>query len=210
MGFGQLMAEHGADRSVDVGDLGGEAYRGSRVESLTTLHDQLLIEGLVQSVILTRTAVQVLVHECRVRLVQHRRQVQLVCLPVLGGLLGVQRPDLADHLVDRAESQLRHELSHLLRDEQHEVLDELRLAVEPLTQQGVLGGDADGAGVEVTHPHHDAARHHQRSSREAELLATQQGGDDDVTARLQLAVDLHYDAIAKSVEQQCLLRLGQA
>ncbi len=179
------------------------------VDRLAALHDQLLIERLVQTVVLTRTAVQVLVHERRLGLVQHRRQVQLVGLPVLGGLGGVQRADLSDHLVDGAEAQLRHEFPHFLGDEQEEVLDELGLAVEALTQQRVLGGHADGTGVEVTHPHHDAARDHQRRGREAELLGAEQRGDHDVATRLQLAVDLHDDPVAKSVEQQRLLRLGQ-
>ena len=45
---------------------------------------------------------------------------------------------------------------------------------------------------------------------EAELLGTEQGGDDDVAAGLQLAVGLHDDAVAQAVEQQRLLGLGEA
>lgn len=45
---------------------------------------------------------------------------------------------------------------------------------------------------------------------ETELLATQQGGDHDVATGLELAVDLHDDPVAESVEQQGLLGLGQA
>jgi len=70
-----------------------------------------------------------------------------------------------------------------------EVLDELRLAVELLPQHRVLGGHTDRARVEVTHPHHDAARHHQRRGRETELLGAEQRGDYHVTARLELTVD---------------------
>ena len=81
---------------------------------------------------------------------------------------------------------------------------------EPLAQLGVLGGDADRAGVEVADPHHDAAAHHQRGGGEAELLGAEQGGDDHVAAGLQLAVDLHDDAVAQAVEHQRLLGLGQA
>ena len=115
---------------------------------------------------------------------------------MLGGLGGVQRADLADHLVDGAEAQLRHHLADLFGDEQEEVLDELRLAGEPLAQHRVLRGHTDRAGVEVTHPHHDAARHHQRRGGEAELLGAEQRGDHDVAAGLELAVDLHDDAVA--------------
>ena len=46
--------------------------------------------------------------------------------------------------------------------------------------------------------------------REAELLGAEQRRDDDVAAGLELAVDLHDDAVAQPVEQQRLLGLGQA
>ncbi len=72
IGFGDLVAEHGADRPVDVRDRGREADRRPRVQGLAALGDQLLVQRLVQPVVLTRTAVQVLVHEGRLRLVQHR------------------------------------------------------------------------------------------------------------------------------------------
>ena len=45
-----------------------------------------------------------------------------------------------------------------------------RLSGEPGPQVGLLGGDAHGAGVEVTLAHHDAAHRHERRCGEAELL----------------------------------------
>ncbi len=45
---------------------------------------------------------------------------------------------------------------------------------------------------------------------EAKFLGAQQGGDDDVAAGLQLAVGLDGDAAAQVVQQQGLVRLGQA
>ena len=127
---------------------------------------------------------------------QHGRQVQLVGLPVLGGLRGIQRSDLADHLVDGAEAQPGHHFPHLFGDEHEEVFDEFGLAVEPLAQHRVLSRHADGAGVEVADAHHDAARHHQRCGGEAELLGAEQRGDHHVAARLELAVDLYDDPVA--------------
>ena len=53
-------------------------------------------------------------------------------------------------------------------------------------------------------------RHDQRRGGEAELLGAEQRGDDHVAAGLHLAVGLHDDAVAQPVEQQRLLRLGQA
>ena len=74
----------------------------------------------------------------------------------------------------------------------------------------VLRRDADGAGVQVTDAHHHAPGHDQRSGREAELLGAEQSGHDHVPPRLQLAVDLHRDAVPEAVAQQGLLGLGQA
>ena len=59
-------------------------------------------------------------------------------------------------------------------------------------------------------PHHDAARDDERCRGEAELLGPEQGADDHVAPGLQLAVDLHDDAVAQAVAQQRLLGLGEA
>ncbi len=75
---------------------------------------------------------------------------------------------------------------------------------------GLLGGDADGTGVEVADPHHDAARDHQGRRGEAELLRPEQRADDHVAAGFELPVHLHHDAVAQPVGQQRLLGLGQA
>ena len=68
IGFRHLMAQHGSDRAVGIGDLHRELHRRTRIQGLPASDDQLLIQSLVQTVILTRTAVQILVHEGRVSL----------------------------------------------------------------------------------------------------------------------------------------------
>ena len=110
----------------------------------------------------------------------------------------------------RAEAERGEVLAHLLGDVLEEGLDELRLAGEARAQLGVLGRDADRAGVEVADAHHDAAGDDERRRREAELLGAEQGGDDDVAAGLDLAVDLHDDPVAQPVEHERLLGLGEA
>ena len=67
----------------------------------------------------------------------------------------------------------------------------------------------DRAGVEVAHPHHDAARHHQRRRGEAELLGAEQRRDDHVARGAHAAVALDGDPVAQSVEHQRLLGVGQ-
>ena len=144
------------------------------------------------------------------RHVQDRRQVEAVGLPMVDARRDVEHLGLADRLLDAAEAQLCEQLAHLLGDELEEGDDELRLAAEALAQHGVLGRDAHRARVEVADPHHDAARHHERRGREAELLRAEQRGDEDVAPGLELTVGLHDDAVAQTVEQQGLLGLGEA
>ena len=123
---------------------------------------------------------------------------------------GVEHLGVADRFGDRAEAEGGEVLAHLLGDVLEEVDDELRLAGEPLAQLGVLRGHTDRAGVEMADAHHHAAADDERRRRESELLGAEQRRDDDVAAGLQLAVDLHDDAIAQPVDEQRLLRLGEA
>ena len=110
-----------------------------------------------------------------------------------------RRSTRPDRLLDRAQPERGEVLAHLLGDELEEVLDELGLAGEALAQLGVLGRDADRAGVEVADAHHHAARDDERGGREPELLGAEQRRDDDVAAGLQLAVDLHDDPVPQAV-----------
>ena len=118
--------------------------------------------------------------------------------------------DAAHHLVDGLEAQLGHVLAHLLGDEEEVVDDVLGRAAEARAQHRVLRGDADRAGVQVALAHHDAAHGDERHGGKAELFRAEQRGNHDVAAGLQLAVGLHADAAAQIVQEQDLLRLGQA
>ena len=112
--------------------------------------------------------------------------------------------------LERAEAQLRHDLAHLLGDEEEVVDHVLGLAGEALAQHRVLRRDADRAGVEVALAHHDAAGGDQRRGGEAELVGAEQRADHHVAAGAQPAIDLHGDAAAQAVQHQRLLRLGEA
>jgi hypothetical protein len=152
-------------------------------------------------------AADALVH---VGLVEDVAEIQALRLPVVHGLPRLEAVDVADHLLDRPESELGHDEAHVLGDEAHEVDDVLGLAREPGAQLGILGRDARRAGVQVADAHHDAAGGDERAGGEAELLGAEQGGDRDVAPRLQLAVGLDRDPAAQVVEDEGLVGLGQA
>lgn len=70
------------------------------------------------------------------RSVEDRRQVEARRLPVLDRTVDVEQVVVADRLVERTEPELGEVLPHLLREELHEVDDELRLAGERLRSTG--------------------------------------------------------------------------
>mmetsp|Transcript_21078 Transcript_21078/g.39507 ORF Transcript_21078/g.39507 Transcript_21078/m.39507 type:complete len:1048 (-) Transcript_21078:533-3676(-) len=59
-------------------------------------------------------------------------------------------------------------------------------------------------------PHHDAAHGHEGRGGETELLSSEQGGNHDVAAGLQLTVRLQLDAVPQIVQDEGLLGLGES
>ena len=123
---------------------------------------------------------------------------------------GIDLVHAAHHFIDGAEAEFGHVLANLLGEKEEEVDHVLRLALEARAQNRILCRDAHRTGVQVALAHHDAAHGDQRHGGEAELFRAEQCGDHYVAAGLQLAVGLHPDAAAQIVEQQHLLRFGQA
>ena len=207
---GDLGAEHRADGAVDVAHRrrrcapAGRRSSASAARAISSLSSAFSSPWSCAVDPAARRALGQVGH------VQDRREVEPAGLPVLDRARGVERLGVADRLVEAAEAERGQVLAHLLGDVGEERLDELRLAGELLAQLGVLGRDADRAGVEVADAHHDAAADDQRRGGEAVLLGAEQRGDDDVATGLELAVGLHDDPVAQAVEQQRLLRLGQA
>ena len=141
---------------------------------------------------------------------QHGAQIHALRLPMIHRGVRIQRIHPADHLVDRAEAQPRHDLAQLLGHHEEVVDDMLRLALELAPQRRVLGGDAHRAGVQVALAHHDAAEGDERRGGEAELLGAQQAGDGDVPPGLELAVRLQHHPGAQVVDHQGLVGFGDA
>ena len=61
----------------------------------------------------------------------------------------------------------------------------------------------------MTLTHHNASQGNECRSPEAELFGAETGSDNDITARLKLAVGLEPHPAAKVVDDQCLMGLGK-
>ncbi len=141
---------------------------------------------------------------------EHRREIQATALPVRDADRGLEQLRMPDRLLDAAEPEFREVPADIRRDEPEELLDELRLARESFTQFRILRRDTHRARVEVAHAHHDATSRDQWRGGEPELLRPEQHRHHDVACGAQATVALHRDPIAKSVEHQRLLRVGEA
>ena len=116
---------------------------------------------------------------------------------------------MTHHLVDRAESQLSHDLSQILSDEAQEVHDIGRVTHEALPQFGILCRHADRARIQMTDPHHDAAHRHEPRRRKPEFFGAEETGDRHVPAGLELPVRLNHDAASEIVEHERLMCFRQ-
>ena len=203
-----LVPQHRPDRAVDVADRHVDVDGLLLLERARRARDELDVERPLEAVLLRADRAKRRAFR-QIRLVEDLGEVDALRLPVVEGRLALQPVGTADHLVHRAEAEAGHQLAHVLGDEAEVVLDELRLAVEPLPQLGILRRDADRTRVQVADAHHDAARYDERGRGEAELLGAEERRNHDVAAGLELAVHLDDDAVAEAVEEQHLLRLGE-
>ena len=117
---------------------------------------------------------------------------------------------LADQFVERAHPEPGHDLPDFLRDAVEKIDDVLRRPLELRPQPLVLRRDAHRAGIEMALADVDAARGDQRDGAEIVFLRAENRRLHDVRAGPQPAVRAERDAIAQAVEQQHLLRLGDA
>jgi hypothetical protein len=131
-------------------------------------------------------------------------------LPVVDGLARFELVDAADHLVERAEAELRHDLAQFLAMKRMKLTTCSGLPVNFLRSSGSCVATPTGQVFRwqtriMMQPSTD-----QRRGGEAELLGAEQRGDRHVAAGLELAVGLDDDAAAQVVEHQRLVRLGEA
>ena len=209
MRLGHRVAQDGAHAAVDVGDIGAEANRTQVRTGIGRIgHKQRGVERLVELAVgshlrqeVTAVGTRDMGTKLTGRACQHGRQIEQVGLAVARDLDLAQALGMADHLVDGAEAQARHDLAQLLGNKEHKVLDVLGLAAEAATQAAVLRGDAGRAGILLAVALHEAAHRDERHGRKAKLLGAQQAGDGNIGAVHELAVGLEHHARAQAVLQ---------
>src|ERR1700683_3067889 len=97
------------------------------------LPENLVVERLLQPMILRLNTPACNARRDR-RIVENRREVETLGLPVIDGFGRIEHVDAAYHLVHRAETQLRHVLANLLCDKEKEINNVFGLPLELLAQ----------------------------------------------------------------------------
>src|SRR5690554_1461604 len=204
---GHHARQHGAYGAIAIAHRGNERDLFAAFDRAAAAFYQLMVQRPVQRVVLFFGLVQ---RDSGRHGVEDTAEVQALRFPVLDARAHVEQIDAADHVVEATDAQLRHDFAQLFGHEEEVVHNVLGLALELLAQHRILRGYAHRAGVQVAFAHHDAAFHHQWCRCKTELIRAQQGADGHIAAGLHLAVGLYADAAAQVVQQQGLLRLGQA
>ena len=181
----------------------------SAVDGFAGVINQLVIQSLGEAMILQGGAAPGYAGGCA-RAKQNCGEVNAAGLPVLCRRFGFQHVDAANHLIHPAEAEAGHDGPDLPRHKEEEINDVFRLTLKLRAQLWILGGDADGAGIEMALAHHDAAEGYQGRSGEAEFLSAQQGRDCDITTGGKFAIRLQANAAAQIIHDQNLLRFGEA
>ena len=78
-----------------------------------------------------------------------------------------------------------------------------------LRNTGILGRNADRAGIEMALPHHDAAFDDKRRGRKPIFFRAQEGRNGHISPGLHLAVGFDPDTAAQIVEHERLMRFRQ-
>ena len=206
--LGHLAREHRSHRALGVPHLRLDPHRRPPVDGGAGLPDELVVEGAFEPVVLLLAVVD-RDPGGRLRLVQDAREVEPARLGVLDRAPHVEALRLAHHVLEPPEPELRHQLAHLLGDEEEVVDDVLGLAGELRAKGRVLGRHPHRAGVEVALAHHDAAARDEGGGGEAELVGAEQGPDDHVPPGADPAVHLDRDAPPERVEDEGLVGLRE-
>ena len=134
-------------------------------------------------------------------------QIETVRLPVVDRSRRIEAIGATDHFVDRAKSQLRHDLSGFLGN-QSQIIDHiLRFARKSGPQLRILSRNPDRAGIQVALPHHDTPESNERCGAETKLFGTQHGGQHDIATGLEAAIGLQHHATPQIVHHQRLVGL---
>ncbi len=171
--------------------------------------DQLSVQHILQFKFL----IDLLVNSHMVRdfhFVENRRKINFFPLPMIEMSGRLEYLTLTYHLINGSESKGSHDFTKILY-KKLEIIDHMiRITREEFSQIGVLRGDADWTGIEVTLTHHDATFHDQRTCSDSPFFCSQKGGNGQVATCPELSVSLKDHTASKVIFDQGLMGFGES
>ncbi len=207
---GDLAGELRADTAVGVADLVFEAGLAPGLEAALGILQDDLVERPVLELVVALPGVEPGAGVVEFRHGQEAGEIEQVGLGMVGYLALLEVIGAPDDLVEGARPDAGEILANLLGHGVEEEDDVFRRALVLGAKGLVLTGDTDGAGVEMALADVDAAGGDERRRAEVEFLRAHHGGHEDIEAGLHAAVGAQSHAIAEAVEEQDLVRLGEA
>jgi hypothetical protein len=171
--LGDSVGQSGSEGSVSVGHLTVDRNRDAALDSRLGLVDKLVVETLIHLVILRLHSVGGGAGTHLERWLEHQGEVEVGGLGSSQGLVDFEEVRSPDHLFDRSQPELGHDLSQFIGNVEAEVDDVLRLTSEFGPQFRRLCGDTDRAGSEMALSHHDTSERNQRGGCETPFYGLQ-------------------------------------
>ena len=134
-----------------------------------------------------------------------RSNLALNGLAELGGRSDFQQVRTPDQIIELANPQLSHELTHFFTDGIKEGHNVFRFTPEFESKLILLGRHPNRTGVQVAHSEHGTAGSNQRSGSKVEFFSSQQGTHDDVSPCLEATIGSEHHPGAQIIEHEGLL-----
>lgn len=171
--LGDSVGQSGSEGSVGVGHLTVDRNRDAALDSRLGLVDKLVVKTLVHLVILRLHSVGGGARTHLKRWLEHRGEVEVCGLGSSQRLVDFEEVRSSNHLLDRSQPELGHDLSQFIGNVEAEIDDVLGLTSEFGSQFWRLSCDTDRAGSEVALSHHDTSERNQRRGCKSPLYGLQ-------------------------------------
>jgi hypothetical protein len=144
-----VVRQGGTERAVGVDDVGFNPALQPSLERQLGFRNQLIVKSSMKLMVLLADIVRRHTRSDGMSGSEDEGQVDVFRLRRSKVVSHTKQFGMTDHFIDGPNAKLGHDGAKLVGNVVKEVDDVLRRALELLSKDWILGGDADGAGVEL-------------------------------------------------------------
>ena len=139
---------------------------------------------------------------------ENLREVKIASLVERNRLVAFEQVAAATSFFERMEAKACKDFTDFVCNKVEEVFDVFRLACKTLAEFSILRCNTHRALVRMALAVHHAAKAYEQVCRKSKFFGTEESCHHNVTARLELTIDLELDAATQVIEHKCLFRFG--